>query len=227
MADFQTKVQAVTQLTMGTDPAPSTAELTEFLKEGVLDVINRSIAVRSTDAVNFTAVTAEYTANGQDLSIGKIISVVRENGTNDQWRKCIQVDPSSQYDVTNPDSLDYATKEYPAYAVDGDNTINVYPAADTGGADSFKVYYVSNVPESEGGSSLAYNSDNIKNFPLGKVHLVVLYASMKSLEAAANNSITLDEDAELAALYTQQAQILKGEYMSHFGVTAQSEAAKK
>ena len=102
MADFETRVEGLTQLTMGTDPAPSTSELTEFLKDGVLDVTNRWLAMKPQDIELFGRESSETTSNASlNLNGARIISVIREDGTNNQWRNCRKISPALQYDVTN------------------------------------------------------------------------------------------------------------------------------
>ena len=186
MADFETRVEGLTQLTMGTDPAPSTSELTEFLKDGVLDVTNRWLAMRPQDIELFIRVSGEQTANDSLALNGvKIINVVREDGTNNQWRNCRKISPALQYDVTSEESLNYASKINPAYTLLHNGKVNVFPSAAVGGANSFKVYYVNNEPtDLTNNAALIHSHSDIQYFPADKVYLVVLYASMRSLHAA-------------------------------------------
>ena len=180
MATFQEQVQDLTSLTVS-----DTDELSQFLKDGVLDVTNKWLAVRPQDAELFIRVSAEQTANDSLALNGvKIINVVREDGTNNQWRKCRKIDPSLQYDVTDKESLRYASKINPAYTLLHNGKINVFPSADTGGADSFKVYYVNNEPTDLTNNALLIHShSDIQYFPADKVYLVVLYAGIKLIQA--------------------------------------------
>jgi hypothetical protein len=61
--------------------------------------------------------------------------------------------------------------------------ISVFPAP---GADpnAFKVYYINNDPKETDGTALDHASTGIKWFPNNQVYLVILYASIKSLESA-------------------------------------------
>ena len=184
MADFETRVEGLTQLTMGTDPAPSTSELTEFLKDGVLDVTNRWLAMRPQDIELFGRESSETTSNASlNLNGARIISVIREDGTNNQWRNCRKISSAFQYDVTDVDSLNYASKINPAYMIGDTGKISVFP---TPGADpdAFKAYYVNKDPVNSSGSALAHSHDDILYFPIDKVYLVVIYAGMRSLHAA-------------------------------------------
>ena len=51
MADFQEQVEGLTGLSIGT--SPTTSELSQFLKDGVLDVTNRVLAMKPQDIDNF------------------------------------------------------------------------------------------------------------------------------------------------------------------------------
>tara|TARA_R100001443_G_scaffold1969_4_gene6802 strand:+ start:6684 stop:8117 length:1434 start_codon:yes stop_codon:yes gene_type:complete len=188
MATFQEQVQDLTSLTVS-----DTDELSQFLKDGVIDVTNKWLAIRPQDADMFMASTAEQASNGADLNGAKIVTVVREDGTNNQWRKCRKISLGLQYDVTDPDSLNYASATNPAYMQDEDGKISVFPVP---GSDpnAYKIYYVNNTPVDASGTALAYNDTDIKYFPSDKIYLVTIYASMRLVQATiggiANLSIT-------------------------------------
>ena len=188
MATFQEQVQDLTSLTVS-----DTDELSQFLKDGVIDVTNRWIAIRPQDIDMFMACTAEQTTNGADLNGAKIVNVIRENGTNNQWRRCRKIPPSLQYDVTDEESLNYASKINPVYMQDEDGKISVFPTPGSD-PDAYKIYYVNNTPVDSSGNALAYDDTDIKYFPNDKVYLVVLYAGirlvMSELGSIANLSIT-------------------------------------
>ena len=176
---FIDQVQDLTSLTVSDND-----ELSQFLKDGVLDVTNRWLAVRPQDIELFGRESSETTSNASlNLNSARIISVIREDGTNNQWRNCRKISPALQYDVTDVDSLNYASKINPAYMIGDTGKISVFP---TPGADpdAFKAYYVNKDPVNSSGSALAHSHDDILYFPIDKVYLVVLYASMRSLHAA-------------------------------------------
>ena len=222
MADFQTQVQGLTQLTMGTDPAPSTSELTQFLRDGVLDVTDKWLVGHPQDIEHFQRESSPIENNGDiDLKGASIISVMRENGADGSsdgstaWRPCRKISPSLQSQVVDTDSLSFASKYHPVYTIIDFNEVHVYPTPD-GTNDSFKVFYVNHIPKDITNSAdLAYTHSDIKYFPANKVYLVVLYASVKTLEVAASAQ-TIAQDIELQASYSQLAGTLKGEYMAAF-----------
>ena len=176
---FIDQVQDLTSLTISDND-----ELSQFLKDGVLDVTNRWLAIRPQDIELFGRESSETTSNASlNLNSARIISVIREDGTNNQWRNCRKISPALQYDVTDVDSLNYASKINPAYMIGDAGKISVFP---TPGADpnAFKAYYVNKDPVNSSGSALIHSHDDILYFPIDKVYLVVMYAGMKSLHAA-------------------------------------------
>ena len=176
---FIDQVQDLTSLTVSDND-----ELSQFLKDGVIDVTSKWLAIKPQDLELFARESAEQTSNASlHLNGAKIISVIRENGTNNQWRNCRKISPAQQYDVTDKESLNYASKINPAYMVGNNGQLSVFPTPQST-TDAFKVYYVNNDPEDKGGTNLIHSHSDIGYFPDDKVYLVVIYAGMKLLQAA-------------------------------------------
>tara|TARA_R100001530_G_scaffold120810_1_gene88132 strand:- start:421 stop:2217 length:1797 start_codon:yes stop_codon:yes gene_type:complete len=194
LATFQAQVQGLTSLSVGT--TPTTGELTEFLKDGVIDVTNRWLAIHPQDIGDFQRKSDIIDSNGGlDLNSARIISVVRENeadGSSDgstAWRPCSKISPSMQSQVVDTESLSFASKYHPVYMIDENGKINVYPTPD-GTNDGYRIYYVNNVPtDLTNEVSLTYAHSDLKYFPSDKVYLVVLYASIKTVGAVMGNSV--------------------------------------
>ena len=188
MATFEVQVEGLTGIAIDGSSSPTQNELTEYLKDGVIDVTNRCISLKPNDITNFQRTT---TSDSQGVGVGgaKLISVMREAGADGSsdgstaWRDCRQVAPSLQSRVVDIDSLHYASVYNPVYIRDDNNTINVYPTPSAN--NGIKVFYVNEEPRDvTNNASLTYAHANIKYFPNDKVYLVVIYASMKSLENA-------------------------------------------
>jgi|19_taG_2_1085344.scaffolds.fasta_scaffold01174_7 hypothetical protein len=185
MADFQEQVMGITGLTIdGSSSAPSRAEFSTFLNDGVIDVTNKSIMLNPGEVESFLRESSEQTSNGFNPGSSKIISVIRESGTDGQWYPCEKKHIKFQYKVTDPESLEYASKYNPVYMVTQNRNVHVYPIPTSGGNDGFKVLYVNTSPEETDGSALDHASTGIKWFPNDKVYLVILYASIRSLQSA-------------------------------------------
>tara|TARA_R110002096_G_scaffold222255_1_gene411112 strand:- start:307 stop:1431 length:1125 start_codon:yes stop_codon:yes gene_type:complete len=192
MAQFDAQVEALTGITISSSATyPTEAQLTEFLKDGVIDVTNRCLAMKPQEVQNFQRVSAIIDSNGGlDLGGAKIISVLREataDGSSDgstAWRPCRQISPALESRVVDADSLEFASKYNPVYMLADNNKINVYPAPDDTN-DGYKVYYVNNIPTDETNeTSLIFSHSDIKYFPNDKIYLVVIYAAMRSLQSA-------------------------------------------
>jgi len=225
LATFQAQVQGLTQLTMDTDPAPSTAELTQFLIDGVLDVTEKWLKGNPQDREVFMNETALQVAQGADIGGADIISVLRADGvTAGNFRPCRKISPSQQSQVTDVDSLSFASKYHPVYMVSGSN-VKVFPApSDNSGKDSYKVIYVNNIPKDSGGASLGYSDSALGYFPADKTYLVVLYASVKTLEVAAGSKIAA-QDTELQQAYGQLSATLNQQYNAAFQPQQQQQPA--
>ena len=193
MADFETRVEALTGLTVGTNP--TTAELTEYLKDGVIDVTQRCITLKPNEQDLFADVTGLQVAQSADLHGAKVISVLRADGvTACNFRPCRKISLTLEHLVTDPNSLHFASKFNPAFLQTEDGKINVYPApSDNSGKDSYKIYYVNNNPQNASGLALTNSHSDIKSFPQDKIYLVILYAGIKSLaNALAAKGVTIE-----------------------------------
>lgn len=221
MATFLAQVNALTSLEIsGSTTDPSQTELSEFLKDGVMDVTNKCIQLNPQDKKLFTAESAEQTSNNSFTVKGEILSVVREAGTDNDWRSCRYISPSMQGRVVDTDSLNFASKFNPVYTILDNGKINVFPTPDSN-PNSFKVYYINNDPKRDSDAAiLAYDSEDIRFFPKDKVYLVVIYAAIKSLESKMANFAIDEEDGELVQAISSNLASLKQQYASAFASMA-------
>ena len=186
MATFEARVEGLTGLSIDGSSAPTQSELTEFLKDGVIDVTERTLILRPQDSANFTARSATQSSNGANFNGTKIVSVIREAGADGDtdgstaWRECRRIPPQSQSRVTDSTSLEYATKYNPVYTLDDSAKVYVYPTPDASD-DGYQVYYINNTPQNSSGTALVYSHSDLKYFPQDKYYLVVLYAACQSL----------------------------------------------
>ena len=208
MATFEERVEGIIQFPILSSTSPSQAELTEFLKDGVIDVTNRCIAINPAEIQNFQRTTTSDSQGVGDTVGAKIIAVLREAGADGSsdgstaWRDCRRVSPSLQSRLVDINSLNYASQYNPVYIIDDNNTINVYPTPSAN--NGMKIFYVNNVPtDKTNGAALTYAHSDIKYFPNDKVYLVVLYASIQFLNgllnAAIKDNITDPDPADLTA----------------------------
>ncbi len=211
MATFEEQVEGLTGISILSTTNPTQDELTQFLRDGVIDVTNRCIKDKPQEKLLFQDVTAEQTSQGANLNGADIIAVVRESGTNDDWRNCRFILPNMQGRVVDIDSLNFASKFNPAYTVLEDGKINVYPAPGSD-PDAYKIYYVNNTPQNASGSALLYSHSDLKSFPDDKVYLVSIYAAIKTLESKMAEFAIDEEDSEMVQGVLANLNSLKQQY---------------
>ena len=203
MATFEVKVEGLTGLSIHTDTTPTQDELSEFLTEGVIDVTNRWLAVKPQDVDLFMVESGTIDSNsGLNTKGGKVISVMREAGGDasadgtKHWRPCRKLPAALKSRVIDTDSLHYASLYNPAYIIDNNGFVNVYPVASAN--NGFRVFYINNVPKGDGTSSdLTYAHSYLGYFPKEKEYLVVIYASIRALQAKMSEYVMDEEDLEL------------------------------
>ena len=171
MADYKTQIEGLTGLSVGT--TPTNDEVSQFLVDGTTEVANRITVLNPADMSKFCETTNSTTSV---VKTGRILSVMREHDSTSVLRSCVPISPESRYDATDLESLNYRSKFNPAfYELDG--VIHAIPAATSGNNDIVvtQVYYATNT---------GHSSSSIDNFPYEYEYLVVLYASVKSLQNA-------------------------------------------
>ena len=220
MATFEAQIDGLTGLgaTLSASTVPKDTELDQFLRDGVIDVTQRCISAKPQEALFFTRSSSESTSQyGLSNSLGKIISVVRETGTDADWRDCRLQPISLQSRLTDVDSLHYASKYNPAYVIGGDGSIGVFPVP-SGSNNAYKVYYVNSTPVNASEAALLHSHSDINYFPEDKVYLVVIYAAIKSLEAKMAQYTIDEEDTELVQTIAANISTLKQQYETAFAI---------
>jgi hypothetical protein len=202
MANFQSQIEYLTGITSVSSYRDS---ISQYLKDGVNDVTQRVTKLRPDEVTQFQRESSSQSAQKFDSGSAKIINVMRESGTSNDWRVCKQVPSELQGRVVDVNSIHYASKFNPVYIIQGDGDISIFPAP-SGDPDNFIVTYVNNDPvANDGTTALAYSHDEIGYFPKDKTYLVALYASVKLLDkyiALAQTFDTLDiADIVLSDLY--------------------------
>jgi hypothetical protein len=219
MATFEARVEGLTGLAIeSANSNPTQDQLSEFLKDGVTDIVDRWTTMKPQDAYLFAR--SSSTSDSQaahSANSGKVISVIRESGTADDWRECTKITLGMQSRVTDQDSLFYSSAYNPAYVISEDGAVLVYPAPEAN--NGYKIYYVNAEPRDAAGNNiLAYSHSDIKFFPEEKVRLVILYAGMRSLQSVmAGMHINVDINAAFANF---KSNMLSGINQLDFSQTA-------
>lgn len=221
MATFLDQVNALTSLEISSSTTdPSQDELSEFLRDGVKDVVNKVIKYKPEELLKFCKTTNSTGATDASVAItGKIVSVSREHDSTSILRPCVKISPSLRYLATEADSLHYRSKYNPAY-YELDNAVYSVPQASSTSNNDLvvtQVHYDVGLTHSDN-----YNAttSTIENFPLEYEYLVAIYAAIKSLESKMANFAIDEEDGELVQAITSNLNSLKQEYASAFASMA-------
>tara|TARA_R100000808_G_scaffold24947_1_gene59759 strand:- start:30396 stop:31076 length:681 start_codon:yes stop_codon:yes gene_type:complete len=211
MADFQTQIQGMINFTLGTEPAPTQAEVSQWLTDGAKEVIERLSVGKPEALANFTTSTTISDANGHPVESGLIISVVRADGTSaNNLEPCTRITSDLRFRATDTESLSYASKFNPVYHV-LNAKLFVLPEPSDGTVNKA---IVTTVPY----PTLAYNHDLIDNFPGQYEYLVVLYAAKKCLESIMAYYAGTEEDIELVQAIQPSLVTIEQNYNTAFGL---------
>ena len=186
MQTFEAQVEALTSLSIDGSSAPTQTELSDFLSDGAIDVINSMPSrLKYQCATEDTFTSQAVGSEPEVLKSGNVLSVTRAG------EPCREI-PANQATRASDSSgiatshMEVATATDPVFYI-YDGKINALPSS---GACK---YLEINRP------SVAYSNDSmddtIPSFPLEYEYLVPLYASVKALQNAmavksGNSSIT-------------------------------------
>ena len=186
---FKDQVEDLTSIAVSDDD-----ELSEFLKDGVIDVTNRWILMRPQDIELFGRETATLDGQGSSVGGAQIISVIREanaDGSSDgskAWEPCRKIPLSMKSRAVDPESFNFASLYNPVFTLNSDKTIHVYPVPTSN--NGYKIFYVNEEPRDiTNNAALIHSHSNIKYFPNNKVYLVVLFAGIKLVQATMGDNI--------------------------------------
>ena len=192
MATFEAQVEGLTGIAIDGSSNPTQTQLTQFLRDGVIDVINRLISIRPNELPKFCVTIHDDSGDSGGITVtGTIMSVMREHDSTSILRSCVPISLNDRYDATDSDSLKYRSKYNPGYYILDKKVFCVPTSAGTNND-----LIVSQVHYDE---TIAFGSDDMANYPREYIYLVPLYASIKSLE---NNMAGLDSNTDLATALT-------------------------
>lgn len=162
MATFEAQVEGLTGLSIDGSSNPTQTELSQFLKDGVVDVINRLVKVDKAAVMSFAVVTSE-SGNGTTIE-GDIIDVWGSDGANDHAAELVPASIGKR--AADTSSLFYRSKYNPYYYREGKRVL-VKP----NGGSVLHITY----------PSVAYDQETIYNIPNQYISLIMIYASIKCL----------------------------------------------
>ena len=172
MATFEAQVEGLTGLSIGT--SPTTTELSQFLQDGVKEVVNRIVALNPGEIPKFTTTTRDTDGTGVVLK-GKILSVVREAGDPSKLYACVQISTQDRWEATEKDSFKFRSKFNPAYYIQDGKIFGIPDYESNGFIHVTQVTY---------DTAIVYTSSAIEDFPDEYEYLVALNAACKSITNA-------------------------------------------
>ncbi len=197
MATFEAQVEGLTSLSIDGSSAPTQTELSQFLSDGAMEVINAMPSnlkrfCATEDTFTSTAVGSE----AETLTSAKVLSVTRRDGSSVE-QPCRFIPAELRGKASDSDDMIAATVSDPVYYI-YDGKLNALPAS--GACKYLEIT----------GKTVAFGDSSISSFPDEYEYLVPLYASIKSLQnvlgsRSANSSVTTAFSAMKAELDETQA----------------------
>ena len=204
MQSFEAQVEALTSLSIDGSSAPTQTELSDFLSDGAMEVINAmpqrlKYLCATEDTFNSAAVGSE----AEVLKSGQVLSVQRTDGT--VLYPCREIPANLAGRAADSTfatgHMESATQTDPVYYI-YNGKINSLPATLANGGSASNKYLEINRP------AVAYThdsmDDSVASFPLQYEYLVPLYAAIKSLQnAMAAKAGNTDVNSALSAITTK------------------------
>ncbi len=204
MQSFEAQVEALTSLSITSSSSPTQTELSDFLSDGAMEVINAmpqrlKYLCATEDTFNSAAVGSE----AEVLKSGQVLSVQRTDGT--VLYPCREIPANLAGRAADSTfatgHMESATQTDPVYYI-YNGKINSLPATLANGGSASNKYLEINRPA----VSYVHDSmdDSVASFPLQYEYLVPLYASIKSLQnAMAAKAGNTDVTSALSAITTK------------------------
>tara|TARA_R100000278_G_scaffold120107_1_gene102192 strand:+ start:800 stop:1486 length:687 start_codon:yes stop_codon:yes gene_type:complete len=215
---FEEQIEGLTGLDLTSNSTPNATEITQFIQDGVIDVISKIMEYKPEEASLFSRIDYD-TGSGQTVNSGQIINVTREHDDTSILRPADRIAAKDRYDAQDTKSLKYRSKYNPAYYM-LDKKVYVLPTAGSSGnrgVINFIDYDIA-IDEDETGT-------NLENFPSKYYYLVSLYAAIKTVQSKISHIAEEDEDTELVNIWTNVLTTLKNDYIEAF--TVMKKAAPK
>lgn len=208
---FETDIEALTGLSIDGSSSPTETEITQFIRDGVIDVISKVLEFKPEEGSLFSRVDYD-TGSGQTVNSGLIVNVTREHDDTSILRPADRIPTRDRYDALDDTSLKFRSKYNPAYYV-LDKKVHLVPTAGSSGnrgVINFIDYDIA-IDEDEAGT-------NLENFPSKYYHLVSLYGAIKTVQSKIAHIAEEDEDSELVTLWNSVLNNLKNDYVEAFTV---------
>jgi len=181
METFEKQIEGLTKITISdSGTSPTQSEITQFLRDGVKDIIRKLMASGAPTSIlsSFATLETITNSNGLESPSNVIISVTRGDGEFQNPAK--EIPALMKGRVSDSSSLFFASKYNPVYYLES-GKIYIKPNPSTGSVDNGEIQHV--IFDNQ----VSYNSVSIANFPKSTEYLVVYFASALSCLNAASN----------------------------------------
>tara|TARA_R100000700_G_C3171255_1_gene145843 strand:+ start:63 stop:1145 length:1083 start_codon:yes stop_codon:yes gene_type:complete len=179
MRTFQQQIEALTGITVGVSTNPSRHEVTQFLRDGVKDMIRKLVSAQAPIGVlsSFSKTDIQSSSTGVESPSNVIISVLRNDGT--VMNPAREIPHIMKGRAADSNSLSFASKYNPVFYKE-QNKVYVLPVPTNETTDRAEIVHI------VFDNGVSYNSLSIENFPESSEYLIVYYASAMSCLAAAS-----------------------------------------
>ena len=201
---FKTRIGYYT----GTTDGYTDAEAKQYIIDGCYDVYKKMKSIKGADVSQKFGIWSDPSiTNGNAIDIDEVYEIiyVQRNGI-----PATEVSPNLVHKYADVDSIHYASANDPVFYFQ-EQYMTVKPAP-TGSAHLYYIY----LPQY---AVTSYDSatSSIDKFPAEYYDHVLIYSSIKILEALMHNYIEDEEDSELAQLMAGRVDRLKAQYNEMFG----------
>ena len=141
--NFRERVESLVGFSIEDSESPVvSAELDQFLKDGIIDVIQKIVKL---DPLQKMLFAKKHTVNHNEsigINSGEVLEVLRADGTSStNLYKATRIPNSQQYTATDKESLNYRSKLNPGYYFDN-KYLKILPAPSNSTTDKAIVHYI-------------------------------------------------------------------------------------
>ncbi|MAK31679.1 hypothetical protein [Acinetobacter sp.] len=189
MAEISASVESYIGYTLSDSTVPTRTQLNEYIKDGVVDIVNKSILAEPRTASQFAKwAKDESAASGTEVPSGMVLQVNRENGTDGEVNEATEISYSQKSRSLDPQSIHYVGKNNPKWYWDESSNkrkVVCLPVTSNADGQRYNVQYVHYTTTLEDGSALSRSSDidstKIAYFPIHLQPYLIIYCAIRCL----------------------------------------------
>jgi len=183
---YKDRIESMSGLSLGVDIAPTEAQALELFKEGIRDIVKRSISVDPKNLHLFSKIETDLSSTtGIDIESGVVLAVLRENGDDNKWVPAFEVNANLKGQVVVASGSIYESTKHSPVWFWSEKKVELHPKPTGITGNKAEIIYVhfSDTNSSDVALDLSTSTD-IGYFPKDKEDYVVIYTSIKAIEHA-------------------------------------------